>query len=308
MKSILITGGSGLIGKQLKNILLTNNYQILILTRYPEKISKQEGITVIKWDIKKNIIDSEKLKSVCGIVHLSGANIGKGKWTKKRKRDIYDSRILSTRFLYETIKQNNTTLDFFISASAIGYYGTLTSNKEFSESSPNGNDFLASLCQDWEIEAQKFNSISKRVVILRTGVVFSKIGGALPKIILPIKYFLGGPIGSGNQIVPWIHIDDISRMYQFAIENNLRGIYNAVVTSEEQPTNKLLGQEIANTIKRPYVFPKIPGFIFKLFFGEMACILLEGTKINNDKIIDSKFKFNLPNLKLSLKDILLKSS
>jgi len=304
MRHIAIAGGSGLIGQHLTNLLLQNNNKVYILSRNPDKISYKKGVVPIKWNVEKRTIDIDKLKNINGIINLSGANLSEKRWTKKRKEVLYNSRVLSTRFLYEEVKKNNIFLDFFVSTSAIGYYGTFTDNSIFYEDSPNGKDFLALLCKDWEDESLKFKSISKRVVILRTGVVFSNKGGALPKIIFPIRYFVGGPIGSGKQIVPWIHIDDISRMFLFAIETNLNGIYNAVVSEEEQPNNKVLGQTIAKLLKKPFVFPNIPGFMLKLLLGEMAKLLLEGNKVSNKKILKKNFIYKYGQLEKALEDLL----
>lgn len=307
MKTILITGGTGLIGSHLQNYLLNKGYKLIVMTRNPTNLKDNlntKNIYFVKWDIYQGIIEEDYIKNINGIVHLAGANIGTKRWTKRRKQELYNSRVLSTRLLYDTVKRYKISLEFFISASAIGYYGTTTRDKIFNENDAPGNDFLSNLCLDWESEVIKFETLNVRTVILRTGVVFSSKRGALPKITLPIKYFMGGPIASGKQIIPWIHIDDICRMYMYMIEKEKSGIYNAVTYEQDQPSNYVLGKMIAEVLNKPFVFPSIPSFILKIIFGEMASILLDGSKTSNSEIIKEGFTFKYGNLKDALINLL----
>ena len=223
MKKILITGGTGVVGKAISKLLISEGYNVAILSR-SMNITKKDSIQYYYWDISKEYIDVEAFKGTHTIIHLAGANIGKAKWSKKRKKEIFNSRINSTKLLLNYVKKYCKNLETFVSASAIGYYGTETSNKIFNETNDVGSDFLSYVCEYWEKEVLKFQTIGIKTVILRTGVVLSKKDGVLAKMVLPTKLGLNSPIGTGKQFVPWIHIDDLCRMYLFAFENNLKGI------------------------------------------------------------------------------------
>jgi len=296
-KTILITGKNGLIAKSLTDKLKAYGYTIKSLSR-----KKTNEPNVYYWDVNNNKIDLKAFENIDGIVHLAGANIGEKRWTDKRKQELYNSRIKSTNLLYESVKKLNLKLEFFISASAIGYYGTFTSSTVFTEEMPADNDFLANLCVDWEKEALKFEQLGARVVRLRTGVVFAKNDGAFLKLSKPVKYGIGAALGSGTQIIPWVHIDDIVNAYVFAIENELNGAYNIV--AHEQVTNKELTEKIAKFYHRPLIFPNIPAFLLRLMFGEMSGIILEGSPIDNQTIKKAGFRFKYDNLCKALNNLI----
>jgi uncharacterized protein (TIGR01777 family) len=297
MTSILITGGTGLIGKHLCNVLRSKGYKILILSR-----NKTNNPNTYYWNISENYIDPKAIQKADYVIHLAGAGIADKRWTKKIKKELIDSRVKSANLLFSKIKTLNPNLKAFISASGIGYYGTITSEKIFKETDASGNDFLATVCKVWEEASNQFNSLNIRTVILRTGVVFSKKGGAFEKMSQPIKLGFGSPIGTGNQYIPWIHIDDLCNMYVEAIENNeLNGIYNAVAS--DYVTNEFLTKSIATILDKKAWLPNVPSFMLKLIFGEMAVILLEGSRVSAEKIKSTGFKFKYPFLLEALKDL-----
>lgn len=288
MASILVTGGTGLIGSNLCNLLKSKGHTVSILSR-----SKTKKTHVFHWNIEDNYIDDEAIVNTDYIIHLAGAGIADKRWTKARKKELIASRVDSTNLLFEKVKALNPNLKGFISASGVGYYGAITSEKIFTENDNPDNDFLSEICILWEKKATKFNSLNIRTVILRTGVVFSKEGGALEKIIKPIQLGVGASLGSGNQYMPWIAMEDLCNMYVSAVENTeLNGIYNAV--APEHITNKELTKSIAKTLEKPLWLPNVPAFILKIMLGELAVILLEGSRVSSEKIKNTGFNFKYP--------------
>lgn len=288
MSKILITGGTGLVGKRLAEMLTATSHEVVILSRNPK--NKNE----FKWDITKNYIDKKVFRNIDYIVHLAGAGIADKKWTNKRKKIIIDSRVESANLLYSAVQENNITLKGFISASGIGYYGAITTDKIFEETDTYGNDYLGNVCRKWENAAQQFKTLKVPVTILRTGIVLSKNGGALEKMKTPVI----SPLGSGKQYLPWIHIDDLCKMYIDALEGKLIGIYNAV--SPEHQTSKTFSKTLAKSIKRPFAGIGVPSFMLKLMFGDMAIILLEGSRISSKKVKKYNFTFKFKTLKKAL--------
>lgn len=298
MTTILVTGGAGLIGKHLCNLLKEKGYQVLVLSR-----TKTEDPTTFYWNVDENYVDKQAIIKAHYIIHLAGAGIADKRWTKTRKKLLIDSRVESANLLFNSVKKLNPKLKGFISASGIGYYGATTSNKIYTENSTEENDFISTICKLWEKASLRFNFINIRTVIFRTGVVLSNEGGALPKLSKPIKFGLGAALGSGKQFIPWIHIDDLCNMYIEAFENNeINGVYNAV--APEHITNKTLTKTIAETLKKPIWLPNIPPFIFKMIFGKMAIILLEGSRVSSKKIIATKFQFKFPKLREAIEDLI----
>ncbi|MEE9408628.1 MAG: TIGR01777 family oxidoreductase [Polaribacter sp.] len=289
MEKILITGGTGLVGRKLTELLIAKNYEVVILSRNPQ--NKNE----FKWDVSNNYIDENAFKNLTYIIHLAGAGIADKRWSNDRKKVIISSRVQTTNLLLEKVKQYKIKLKGFISASATGLYGAITSDKIFTEKDKPSHDFLSIVCEKWENAAFEFQQENIPVTILRTGIVLSKKGGALEKMRTPIV----SPLGSGKQYIPWIHIDDLCEMYIYAIENNLEGIYNAV--APEHHTSKSFSKELANAIKRPFISLGVPSFLLKILFGEMAVILLEGSRVSIKKIEKKGFSFRFSNLIIALK-------
>jgi len=301
MVRILITGGSGLIGEKLIRLLLEKGYEVSVLSRNPDNI-RNPAIRVFHWDIEKNEIEQEALTDCDYIVHLAGANMGEQRWSNKRKQQILDSRIKTAGCLRENLEKQNHKIKTFISASAIGYYGAITSHKIFDENSSYEKDFLGTTCHQWEQSADSFTDLGIRVVKIRTGVVLSPGGGVLSKLNFPVRMGLGAAIGTGKQYLPWIHLDDLCKIYQRAIENsNMKGAYNAV--APEHITNQELISRISKTLKRPFWLPNIPSFFFKMLFGELSGMLLNGSRVSSDKLVAVGYKFNFPTIDKALRDI-----
>ncbi|MGI9653423.1 TIGR01777 family oxidoreductase [Chryseobacterium sp. RLHN22] len=301
-ETVLITGASGAIARVLSK-KLENDYSIRFLTR------KKEAENEFEWDLENNIIDENVFENISHIIHLAGANISEKRWTDDRKKELISSRVDSAKLILNTLKKKNVKLKSFISASGINYYGTKTTDKIFTENNASGNDFLSEVVVVWEKAADEFKeeNIAERVVKIRTAVVLSKKEGALAKMTTPIKFGIGSPIGSGKQYMPWIHIDDICSIYEFALKNpEIEGAFNA--TAPQHTTNENLTKLIAKVLKKPLFMPNVPGFILKLIFGELADALLEGSRASSEKIQKAGFQFKFPDLKMALEDLLKNKS
>ncbi len=295
---VLITGGSGLIGMALTQKLLDNNISVAHLTR--TKNSKA-GVKTYEWNWEKNKIDDNALNDVTHVVHLAGAGIADKPWTMQRKRLIVKSRVLTSRLLFETCKKKNIKLDAFISASGIGYYGAITTDRIFTEKDGRKDDFVSECCVQWEREVQKFQETS-RVTILRTGIVLSEKGGALEKLSKSVKIGMGAALGSGQQYMPWIHLNDLVDMYyQSIINNSFSGIYNAV--SNEHVTNKEFTLAIAKALNKKIRLPNIPSFLLKSLLGELSEIILNGSRVSNKHAIESGYSFTYKKLDEALTEI-----
>ena len=291
MARVLITGGTGLVGKRLTQMLIAKNHEVLILSRNPKK--KNE----FRWDVSSNYVDEKALINTDYIIHLAGAGIADERWSKKRKQVIIDSRVETANLLFDKITSLNIKLKGFISASGIGYYGAVNSEIIFEETAKVGTDFLGKTCEKWEQAANQFSIQNIPVTILRTGIVLAKKGGALDKMKTPIIT----PIGSGKQYIPWIHIDDLCHLYIAAIEDNLIGIFNAV--APEHHTSISFSKALAKNFKRPYLGIGVPGFLLKILFGEMSVILLTGSRISTKKIEKNKYSFRFAKLHEALSNL-----
>ena len=300
MATILITGGTGLIGRRLARLLKKQGYTVALLSR-SEKQSDE--FPVYFWDINKQIIDPNAILSADFIIHLAGENIGAKRWTEERKKEIMCSRILPAQLLFDAISKSTHQPQAFISASAIGYYGAVTSDHLFTETDLAANDFLGNTCRQWESEVDKFSEIGIRTVKLRTGVVLAKEGGVLQKMKRPVEMGLGASLGNGNQYMPWIHIDDLCRIYLKAIEDSsMTGAYNAV--APEPITNKQFMQTIALVLHKKIRMPAVPSALLKLALGTMSEMLLEGSRVSSEKVVASGFQFLYPGLQNTLHNLL----
>lgn len=297
MEKVVITGGSGLVGIPLTKLLVKNGYEVVHLTR---KKNSKAGVTTFLWDYQTDFIEEGALENASHIIHLAGESIGEGRWTNNRKKAILESRTKTAEFLLKKVKEKNIPLKSFISASGISYYGTVTSTTIFKEENPEGNDFASQVVIEWEKSVEKFKDIC-RVVKLRTGIVLDLKGGALKKMYGPIKWGIGSPLGTGNQFIPWIHIDDMCEMYFFAIKNNISGSYNAV--APEHATNEEFIKMVGKVSGHKIWIPKVPAFLLRLIFGEMAIIVLNGSRISCEKIEKEGFQFKFRELKKGLENI-----
>lgn len=288
--NVLITGGTGLIGKKLVQKLRERNHNARVLTR-----KKTNNPDEFYWNTDEKFIDPKAFENLDSIIHLAGANISQ-KWTAEYKKELFSSRIDTANLLKDYCLRQNVRLKSFISASGINYYGTFTSDQILKES--DGilkQDFLAKLCDEWENAAENFSDISHRTVCLRTAMVLAKNGGAFPMLKKTVDFNIGSAVGSGNQWMNWIHEDDLVNMYIFVLENpEIEGKFNAV--ADEVPNNEDFMKSLANTSGKLFLPINVPSFVMKMAFGEMSSIILEGTRASNKKIksLGFDFKFSTP--------------
>ena len=298
--NVLITGGRGLIGKALCQMLQEEGHRVSLLSR---SISVGTGVPVYTWNPDKGEFPSESLKETECIIHLAGENIGNKRWTPKHRQEILESRIKPVDLLLNWIKDQNISLSSFISASAIGYYGLNTSERIYLEKDPPASDFLGSVCAQWEEAVLQFEELGVRTVQLRTGVVLTSQGGALSKMLTPVKLGMGSALGNGRQYMPWIHVDDLCRMYIKAMEDQaMNGAYNAV--APEFVSNKAFTRTLAKVVRKPFWFPNIPRAALKILFGKKADLLLEGSRVSAEKIEAAGFRFKFHQHEMALKDLL----
>lgn len=308
MATVLITGGTGTIGKALTKALLQMNYEVIILTREPEKQTKPvPGVTYAKWDVAAQSIDVSAIAQADYIIHLAGASVTERRWSKKRKQEIIDSRVKSSELIVNTLLQNQNKVQSVISASATGWYGEdpVIPNKDpFREEAPAANDFLGNTCQQWEQSTEPLTALGKRLVKLRTGIVLSNDGGAFVEFRKPLRFGVAAILASGKQAISWIHIDDLVRLYITAIENeNLSGVYNAV--APQPVSNKELVLEIAHIEKGKFFIPlHVPSFVLKLILGEMSVEVLKSVTASCDKVHVEGFTFLYPSIEAALKKLL----
>ncbi|MBI3219669.1 MAG: TIGR01777 family protein [Bacteroidetes bacterium] len=296
---ILITGASGLVGTHLSQLLLQKGYEVVQLGR-----SKKSGnIPSFVWNVEKQEIDTQALEGVDTIVHLAGAGIADKRWNEARKKEILESRTHSTRLLFNTLKQTTHQVKNFISASAIGYYGFEETNAVFTEESNAGKDYLAHVTKQWEAEADQMTTLGIRLVKIRIGIVLSEKGGALAEMAKPVQWGVGSPLGSGKQCLSWIHIDDLCALFAKAIEDtHWQGAYNGV--GKTWATNAELTKVIAKVLHRPLWLPPVPAFVLKIILGEMASLVVTGSKVSNEKVERSGFTYAYTDLEKAVANLL----
>ena len=257
------------------------------------------------WDIGKKTIDPSALLSADAIIHLAGANVGDKRWTTKRKEEILQSRLQSARLLFEELKKGNHRVKTLVAASAVGFYGSGDNQTQFTEEDRQGKGFLADVVGEAERAVDQIATLGIRVVKLRAGVVLSERGGALKELLLPVRLYVGSPLGTGEQILSWIHLDDLCRIFIKAVEDeSMNGVYNAVAPNPV--SNKELTYMMAEALNKPILLPRVPAFAIKLLFGEMAEVVLEGSKISSRKIQAAGFNFKFENARNAITDLLQK--
>jgi uncharacterized protein (TIGR01777 family) len=302
-KNVLISGGSGFIGKHLTNLLIANGYSVSILSRNYKQ--NTNDISYFQWDVSNQTIEEESVMKADFIIHLAGENIAEKKWTKERKEAIVQSREKSIQLIFDVLKRNDKKLDAFVSASGIGIYGAVNGSEICNENTPPANDFLGTTCQKWEAAADTIASLGIRVVKIRTGLVLGKEDGFLKKLTPIFKYRLGAALGSGNQYMPWIHIDDLCAIYLESITNSeMSGAYNAAVF--DNTTNTIFSNKLAKIYGYSIWLPNVPAFFIKMAMGEMAQIVLTGQRVSSVKIENTGFNFQYKTLKKALRDCLEK--
>lgn len=295
--NVLITGGTGFIGKALSRELSSSGHNVTITTRR-QTASKEE----FTWK-PPAFIPPDTISDIDAVINLAGESIASGRWTKARKERILSSRIDTTHAIVQSMKNANPKPKILISASAIGYYGAY-GDEYVTEDTPSADDFLANVCKAWEAEALKAEELGVRVVTVRIGGVLESDGGALPKMIIPFKFFLGGPVGSGKQWFSWIHRDDIIGIIKYALENeSVSGPVN--LTAPQPVTNKEFSSALGRALHRPSRLA-VPGFMVKLTLGELGNILLTGQRVLPDKALKAGYQFKYPDVDGALRAIFSK--
>lgn len=301
MPNVLITGGSGLVGKHLAQLLADKGYTVSLLSRDNKKPSPAFS-HVYLWDVDKGTMDDEALTNCDYIIHLAGAGIADKGWTKERKQEIIDSRVKSSDLLYAKLKYSPNKVKAVVSASAVGYYGAVTRTKPFTETDSPGNDFLGECCVAWERSVNQISSLNIRTVNIRIGVVMSTLGGALEKIAALAKFGPVAAVGTGKQAMPWIHIDDLCNIFIKAVEDDsMTGPYNASAPAKDNSNS--FTKALGNQIHRPMLPIPAPSFAIRLAYGEMSVTVLEGTHVTTDKIESTGFKFQHPEITEALRDL-----
>jgi len=301
---IIITGATGFIGKVLSKQLVEAGYDVLALSRNPDRGKESFGgrVKVVKWDAKTSLGWLDYANGAYAIVNLTGENIGSGKWDQKKKQRILQSRLDSGKAVLEAVEKSKSKPNVVVQASGIGYYGN-RGDEILDESSSPGSGFLVEVAKQWEKTTEKVKFLGVRHIIIRTGVVLGKDGGFLPRVLLPFRLFVGGHLGSGKQWIPWIHIQDEAKAIRFLIEKeDLKGVFN--LTSPNPLVSKDFFKILGKVIKRPS-WLHIPGFFLRLFLGQMAEeLILSGQRALPKRLLESGYEFLYSDLESALKEIL----
>ena len=299
-RKVLITGGSGTIGRYLTSLLLEKGYQVSHLSRHYNSFGK---VRVFRWDPDKQILDPVILEGTEVIIHLSGANIGDGRWTGKRKEEIIRSRVDSSMLLHRVVTENSVPLKVFITASGIGYYGAFTSEKVFTEEDLPGYDFLADTCRKWEEAACRFENSGIRTVRIRTAAVLERNSGILPKFLNLVSLGIFPKIGKGRHYLPWIHINDLCNIYLKAIDDEkMQGPFNA--SSPGHVTQGAFVKILTRVMDKKGIYLPVLPVILRTALGIRASLVSTGSRVSPDKIINAGYRFEFDNLHDALKDIL----
>jgi len=307
MANFLITGGTGMVGSALTQRLTGSGHSVVILSR-GARTSKNPLIQYSSWDPYQGRIEENAIREADYIVHLAGANVAEKRWTAKRKQEILESRVRSGEFLVESLKKIPNRVKAVLGASAQGWYGAgsvIPNPKPFVETDPAHSDFLGSTCQSWEQCLQPLASMGIRLVQLRIGIVMSTNGGALAEFIKPVRFGISPILGSGKQIISWIHLDDLTCLIEWTLLNEtVSGIYNAAAPNPV--SNRSLMQVLSRACRRPFIPIPVPSFMLKLILGEMSIEVLKSTTMSVAKIQQAGFSFQFPRLEEALNDLLKK--
>ncbi len=297
----LITGATGLVGSEISKICRNKGITVHYLTTSANKIENTKFKKGFLWNPSKGEIDITAFEGVSKIIHLAGATVAK-KWTADYKKEILDSRIYTTKLLFDSLYKIKHSVNQIVSASAIGIYPSSFTTYYMESNEEKSNEFLGEVVQKWEKEVEAFSALNVKVSKVRIGLVLSNKGGALPQMTAPVKFGAGSAFGSGKQWQSWIHIEDLAQMFLFITEQNLKGTFNGVAP-DAVSQNKLIKQ-IGKTINRPTFLPNIPSFMLNLMFGEMGSILLESQRVCSGKIREHNFEFKYPKIEIALNDLL----
>jgi len=306
MATVLITGGTGMVGKHLIELLVLFGYDVIILSREKVVARRHASISYATWDINNGTIETSAIEKADYIVHLAGAGVADKRWTTARKKEIVDSRVKSSETLVKCLTTIPNHVKAVISASAIGWYGADTPKSRvdgFKEEAPADAHFLGDTCKQWEDSILPVEKLGIRLVRLRIGIVLSKTGGALIEFKKPLNTGVAAILGKGSQIISWIHVEDLCRMMLFALEHNhLNGAYNAV--SPQPVTNKALTLTLAKLIKgKRFMAINVPSFILKIMLGEMSVEVLKSATVSNEKITHAGFKYQFATIDKALQDL-----
>lgn len=306
MATILITGGTGMIGTRLTEMLVEKGYEVIILTRNPKTNHPLPDVSYARWDVEGQNIDPAAVAKADHIIHLAGAGVADKRWSESRKQEILHSRTASSALIVKALKENPNQVQSVISASAIGWYGPDTdkSRKDgFLEEAPADGAFLGETCRAWEASIEPVTTLGKRLVKLRTGIVLSRKGGALVEFMKPLKAGIASILGDGSQIVSWIHVDDLCQMFLFAIENeSMHGAYNAV--APHPVSNKALTLSLAKQMRGSFYIPiYVPSFVLKIMLGEMSIEVLKSTNVSAHKIQMTGFDFTYSTIEKALAEL-----
>jgi len=310
MATVLITGGTGMIGTALTNALLDKNYDVIVLSRKTRNPQPETGnLTYAQWNIKEQTIDRDAIAKADYIIHLAGAGVADKRWTQKRKQEIADSRVKSGELIVKALNETPNNVRALLSSSGIGWYGpdpSVPNPRPFTENDPAYDDFLGHTCTLWEQSLAPATALRRRLVIFRTGIVLSNTGGALKEFLKPLRFGIAAILGSGEQIMSWIHIDDLVQLYIDAIENEkTSGIYNAVAPNPV--SNRELTLQLAEIKKGKFFIPvHVPAFILKTVLGEMSIEVLKSATISCRKVLEAGFVFSYPSIGEAIKNILKK--
>lgn len=306
MATILITGGTGLIGKAVSKLLISKGHEVIVLSR-GQSAAGDEAYAVAHWDPAKQEIDIAAVQKADYIINLAGAGVADKRWTKKRKQEIIDSRVKSGELLVKALKENTNKVKAVISPSGIGWYGDdakrKPGRKAFIEDDPADDGYLGETCKLWEASIDPVQELGKRLVKLRIGIVLSKEGGALQEFKMPVRFGVAPILGGGKQVISWIHMDDLTRLILYAIEHEqLHGVYNAVAS---QPvTNRNFIIMLAEKIKGRFYIPLyVPSFVLKIVLGGLSIEVLKSATVSNSKISRSGFQFLYPTIEPALNDL-----
>lgn len=320
MLTILVTGGTGTIGTALTRMLIDSGHRVIILSRNAPPTSRPAapgsttrdphaapGLQRLRWDPDTGFIDPESIRQADYIVHLAGAGVADKRWSAKRKKVIEESRTKSCDLLVRSLRDIPNKVQAVVSTSAIGWYGpdpSIPNPRPFEESDPPADDFLGETCRRWEAAIAPVTALGKRLVIIRTGIVLSKTGGALAEFKRPVRFGVAAILGSGRQTVSWIHVEDLCRLYMQAIDNSeCTGVFNGV--APRPVTNRILALELAKRLKGRYFVPVyVPSFLIRLIFGEMSIEVLKSVTVSAKKTRQSGFQFIYPSIETALAQLL----